>query len=109
MIPNSETSGTPLLPVAVDAMGGDHGPKVVVEGAVEAARRFGIASILVGDKAALEGLLATYPDASSLPITVHHASQVVGMDEAPGLAIRGKQDSSIRVAFELVSNRRQVQ
>lgn len=105
MIPNSETSGTPALPIAVDAMGGDHGPKVVVEGAVEAARRFGISSILVGDKAAIEALLGSYSDASSLPISVHHASQVVGMDEAPGLAIRGKQDSSIRVAFELVSNR----
>ena len=105
MIPNSETSGTPVLPIAVDAMGGDHGPKVVVEGAVEAARRFGVSSTLVGDKAALDALLSSYPDASSLPITVHHASQVVGMDEAPGLAIRGKQDSSIRVAFELVSKR----
>ncbi len=105
MIPNSETSGTSALPIAVDAMGGDHGPQVVVEGAVEAARRYGISSILVGDRAALEALLGSYSDASSLPIAVHHASQVVGMDEAPGLAIRGKQDSSIRVAFELVSNR----
>jgi glycerol-3-phosphate acyltransferase PlsX len=105
VIPNSETSGTSALPIAVDAMGGDHGPQVVVEGAVEAARRYGISSILVGDRAALEALLGSYSDASSLPIAVHHASQVVGMDEAPGLAIRGKQDSSIRVAFELVSNR----
>lgn len=103
MIQNSESSATPVLPIAVDAMGGDHGPKVVVEGAVEAARRFGVASTLVGDKTALEQLLGTYPDAASLPISIHHASQVVGMDEAPGLAIRGKQDSSIRVAFELVS------
>jgi glycerol-3-phosphate acyltransferase PlsX len=43
---------------------------------------------------------------SKLAITLQHASPVVGMDEAPGLAIRGKQDSSIRVAFELVSQGR---
>lgn len=90
-------------PVAVDAMGGDHGPLVVVEGAVAAAKDFGIASILVGDEAQLSALLHAASPAGGLPISVRHASQVVGMDEAPGLAIRGKQDSSIRVAFELVS------
>ena len=84
-------------------MGGDHGPKVVVQGAVDAARATGIPSILVGDEKQLNELLSTYPDLSNLPITVQHASQVIGMDESPGLAIRGKQDSSIRVAFELVA------
>lgn len=91
------------LPVAVDAMGGDHGPKVVVEGAVQAARIAGIPSVLVGDERQIKPLLQAYPDAAQLPITIHNASQVVGMDESPGLAIRGKQDSSIRVAFELVA------
>jgi glycerol-3-phosphate acyltransferase PlsX len=90
-------------PIAVDAMGGDHGPKVVVEGAVAAARQFGISSIIVGDKGLTEPLLRAADGEAGLPITLHHASQVVGMDEAPGLAIRGKQDSSVRVAFELVA------
>lgn len=84
-------------------MGGDHGPKVVVEGAVAAARDFGISSVLVGDQAQIEPLLRSVESHQELPIKIHHASQVVGMDEAPGLAIRGKQDSSIRVAFELVA------
>ena len=92
-----------MLPIALDAMGGDHGPKVVVQGAVDAARATGIPSILVGDEKQLNELLSIYPDLSNLPITVQHASQVIGMDESPGLAIRGKQDSSIRVAFELVA------
>jgi glycerol-3-phosphate acyltransferase PlsX len=91
------------MPIAVDAMGGDHGPKVVVEGAVSAATQFGISSILVGDSDQIKPILSSLDPSGSLPVTVHHASQVVGMDEAPGLAIRGKQDSSIRVAFELVS------
>jgi glycerol-3-phosphate acyltransferase PlsX len=85
-------------------MGGDHGPTVVVEGAVAAAKSFNIPSILVGDEQVLNELLRKHSAASSLPISVQHASQVVGMDEAPGLAIRGKQDSSIRVAFELVAS-----
>lgn len=92
------------MPVAVDAMGGDHGPAVVVDGVVAAARSFNIPSILVGDEKTLTELLRKHSDSASLPISVHHASQVVGMDEAPGLAIRGKQDSSIRVAFELVAS-----
>jgi glycerol-3-phosphate acyltransferase PlsX len=100
----AESYRDPSLPVAVDAMGGDHGPTVVVEGAIAAAKSFNIPSILVGDEQTLKALLAKHPSSSSLPITVQHASQVVGMDEAPGLAIRGKQDSSIRVAFELVAS-----
>ena len=90
-------------PIAVDAMGGDHGPRVVVEGAVEAARTFGLGSVLVGDKALLQPLLENYPDFQSLPVSIHHSSESIGMDESPGLAIRGKPDASIRVAFELVA------
>lgn len=103
MTSKSESQSKMMLPIALDAMGGDHGPKVVVQGAVDAARATGIPSILVGDEKQLNELLSIYPDLSNLPITVQHASQVIGMDESPGLAIRGKQDSSIRVAFELVA------
>lgn len=94
------------MPIALDCMGGDHGPRVAVEGAVAAARNFGIASILVGDEKQLQTLISSVGTGGALPLSIQHASQVVGMDEAPGLAIRGKQDSSIRVAFELVSQGR---
>ena len=97
------TSPVSALPIAVDAMGGDHGPQVVVQGAIAAAKEFGVSAILVGDEKQITPLLREGDPGSSLPLSVHHASQVVGMDEAPGLAIRGKQDSSIRIAFELVS------
>jgi glycerol-3-phosphate acyltransferase PlsX len=102
--PESSPSG--ILPIAVDAMGGDLGPKVVVEGAVQAAQRSGIPCILVGDEAQLAPLLSSHPGAASIPVSIKHASQVVGMDEAPGLAIRKKPDASIRVAFELVADRK---
>lgn len=87
--------------IAVDAMGGDVGPAVTVEGAVAAAREYGLEIVLVGDKTALEGELGRRR-AGALPITVRHASQVVEMGESPSHALRRKRDSSLRVAAELV-------
>jgi len=89
------------LKIAVDAMGGDYGPAVIVEGAVAAAREYGASLVLVGDKAAIERELARCR-ASDLALEVRHASQVVGMAEAPSQALRRKRDSSLRVAADLV-------
>src|SRR5262249_14716763 len=82
-------------------MGGDHGPAVVVEGAITAVREFGASVILVGDRQAIEAELDRL-DARSLAVDVVHASEVVGMAESPSLALRRKRDSSMRVAAELV-------
>jgi phosphate acyltransferase len=87
--------------IAVDAMGGDFGPAVVVEGVVAACRELGLASVLVGDKAAIERELARL-NAQDLPLAIRHASQVVGMGEPPSQALRRKRDSSLRIAAELV-------
>jgi phosphate acyltransferase len=89
------------MKIAVDAMGGDFGPAVVVEGAVTAARELGLISVLVGDKAAVERELVRL-GAQGLGLSVRHASQVVGMGESPSQALRRKRDSSLRVAAELV-------
>ncbi len=89
------------MKIAVDAMGGDFGPAVVVEGAVAACREFGLASVLVGDRAAVEREIVRLK-AQDLPISVRHATQVVGMAESPSQALRRKRDSSLRVAAELV-------
>jgi glycerol-3-phosphate acyltransferase PlsX len=82
-------------------MGGDHGPAVVVEGAVAAVREFGASVILVGDKASIEQELARL-GAPRDGVEVRHASQVVGMGESPSQALRRKRDSSLRIAAELV-------
>jgi glycerol-3-phosphate acyltransferase PlsX len=87
--------------IAVDAMGGDAGPPVTVEGAVAAARDHGLEIVLVGDKATVERELGRHPT-QGLAIAVRHASQVVAMDEPPSQALRRKRDSSMRVAAELV-------
>jgi glycerol-3-phosphate acyltransferase PlsX len=89
------------MKIAVDAMGGDHGPAVVVEGAVAAAREFGTSITLVGDAAALEAEL-TRLGVTDGSLEVRHASQVVSMAESPSHALRRKRDSSLRVSAELV-------
>jgi glycerol-3-phosphate acyltransferase PlsX len=88
------------MKIAVDAMGGDYAPKVTVEGGVLAARD-GIPVILVGDRERVEAELTKY-DIKDLPISVKHASEVVGMEEPPVQAVRKKKGSSIKVCFDMV-------
>jgi glycerol-3-phosphate acyltransferase PlsX len=73
--------------VAVDAMGGDNAPAIEVEGAVAAAREFGIQVILVGDSGRLHQELAKH-DCKGLNISVKHASEVIGMRFCVGLSGR---------------------
>ncbi|BCA79818.1 phosphate acyltransferase [Desulfuromonas sp. AOP6] len=89
--------------VAVDAMGGDNAPQVEVEGAVAAARKFGISIILVGDSDRLKSELGKY-STEDLDIRIQQASEVVGMSDSASDAVRKKKDSSIRVAFNLIKN-----
>jgi phosphate acyltransferase len=87
--------------VAVDAMGGDHGPSEVVPGALAYARSHPEDSIiLVGDEAVLAPLLRDRP----ANVRTAHASQVVEMDEHPAMALREKKDASILVAMDLVKH-----
>ena len=88
--------------IAVDAMGGDFAPPEAVSGAVEALReRDGLEVILVGDEDSMRAELGKHKT-EGLPLSVVHASQVVGMNEHPVKAIREKKDSSIVVCMGLV-------
>jgi glycerol-3-phosphate acyltransferase PlsX len=89
------------ITIALDAMGGDHGPSVVVPAALnylEAHPEQRL--ILVGQEAAM----AEFLPKGGLPprLELHPASQTVGMDELPSVALRKKKDSSMRVALNLV-------
>jgi phosphate acyltransferase len=85
--------------VAVDAMGGDHGPTEVVPGALDhAASHPDDRVVLVGDEATIRRLAGTLP----ANVSIVHASEVVGMDEHPARALRDKKDSTILVATDLV-------
>jgi glycerol-3-phosphate acyltransferase PlsX len=87
--------------IALDAMGGDRGPKVNVEAAVLAARESGTAVTLVGDETVLAEQLAGH-QAAGLPVTIRHAPEAVGMGESPVAALRRKKRSSVRIGLELV-------
>jgi glycerol-3-phosphate acyltransferase PlsX len=94
-----------VAPVAVDAMGGDHAPGAIVQGAINAARK-GRPVVLVGPEARVREELARHRAGHHLPIDVRHASETVGMHDHPGQAMRRKKDNSIRVCFELVASGR---
>ncbi len=89
--------------IALDAMGGDHGPSVVVPAAIEALRRYPrLRLILVGLDEAVQGELKAHNSALSERLLLRAATQVVSMCEPPSQALRGKKDSSMRVAINLV-------
>jgi glycerol-3-phosphate acyltransferase PlsX len=90
-----------IAPIAVDAMGGDHAPGAIVQGAINAARK-GLPVLLVGPEAPVREELHRHHAAKSLPIDVVNASEVVEMHDHPGQAMRRKKDNSIRVCFDLV-------
>ncbi|NTY01891.1 phosphate acyltransferase PlsX [Deinococcus sp. JMULE3] len=92
------------LPVALDAMGGDHGAAPNVEGAVQAARA-GVPVILVGDRVKLHAELGRHAGSASLPIEVVEATDVIGMDEHAS-DVRSRTQASINVASRLVKEGR---
>jgi phosphate acyltransferase len=85
--------------VAVDALGGDHGPAVVVEGAVLASRELGVGVSLVGPEGALRRELARHGDPGSVEVV--DAPEAIGMGEKVTLSTIKKR-SSIQVALERV-------
>jgi len=87
--------------IALDAMGSDKAPRPEIEGAIQAARQFGIRVLLVGQEPVVRAELNRNRWASSLPIEIVHASEVITMDDKVE-AVRAKRDSSIRVGVRLV-------
>ena len=91
--------------IALDAMGGDYGPSVIVPAAREAIREIpGISLVLVGDESQLKAEIERLGLQNESRLSIHHASQVVEMDESPALALKKKKDSSMRVAIDLVKS-----
>ena len=89
--------------IAIDCMGGDHGPVVTVPAALEFLRSHPQASaILVGREEAITPLLGNAISEFGARIRVRAASEVVAMDDPPAIAMRNKKDSSMRVAVDLV-------
>jgi len=89
--------------IAVDAMGGDNAPGVVVEGSILAAREYPFEILLVGPQAILEGYLKNY-NIGKEKISLINATQYVLMDEVPADAVRKKRDSSMHVCARLIKS-----
>ncbi|HYF78451.1 MAG TPA: phosphate acyltransferase PlsX [Symbiobacteriaceae bacterium] len=91
------------MKIAIDAMGSDSAPAPEVQGAIEAAREFGLELILVGDENVIQTEAAKH---GGLPagVTIRHATEVITTHEEPTKAFRTKKDASISVAARLVKN-----
>ena len=87
--------------IALDAMGSDRAPKPEIEGAILAARQYGVRVLLIGPETAVKAELDRHSGAARLPIEVVHASEVITMEDKVE-AIRGKRDSSMRVGLRMV-------
>lgn len=91
--------------LAVDCMGGDHGPSVTLPAVFEFLRHdTDCAAILVGREADLRADFDRVSAEFGTRLSIQHASEVVGMDEPVASALRGKKDSSMRIAAELVKS-----
>ena len=94
--------------IALDAMGSDRAPKPEIEGAIQAARHYGVRVLLVGQEQTIRAELARYPTAAGLALEIVHASEVITMEDKAVQAVRAKRDSSMRVGVRLVRDGRAV-
>ena len=91
--------------IAIDCMGGDHGPSVTIPAAIEFLREDPNAGvILLGRPEIFAGKLCRGLDEFTDRVTIRHVTEVVAMDEPPAVAMRVKKDSSMRVAIDLVKS-----
>ena len=96
-----------MITIAIDAMGGDQGPQIVVPAALKVLQaRADLNLILVGDESILHSFVTQHhPQGLPPRLSIQHASQQVEMDESPVAALRTKKDSSMRVAINLVKEK----
>lgn len=93
------------ITVAIDAMGGDHGPRVTIPAALDLLKLDSkVKIILVGLTDAIEAELSANKAQVGSRLSIHHASELVLMDESPQNALKNKKDSSMRVAINLVKS-----
>lgn len=96
------------MKIALDAMGGDRGSEMAIQGALTAVReRRDLRVILVGPRTHLEQQLADYTSGDDdllERIVVHHAAEVITMDESPVEAVRRKKEATVMVGFDLVKS-----
>ncbi len=94
-----------LITIALDAMSGDHVLRAVIPAAfAELEKDPQLKLILVGEQTQIKAYLQAHDLQLSPRLSIHHASEIVAMDELPALALRNKKDSSLRVCIEQVKS-----
>lgn len=92
----------PSVTIALDAMGGDNAPDMVIQGADAARIRYpNLSFVLVGDEARLSPLMLRFPELAAVS-EIRHSETVVGADDKPSIALRQGRQSSMRLAIEAV-------
>ena len=95
----------PELNIAIDAMGGDNGPSIVIEALEKAVHRYpDVKFTVVGHEQELTSLLGKFNLSSHPSINLVHAEQVIEMDDKPGQSLRSKPESSMRVALQSLTD-----
>ncbi|RAP33682.1 phosphate acyltransferase PlsX, partial [Candidatus Marinamargulisbacteria bacterium SCGC AAA071-K20] len=94
-----------MIKIALDAMGGDCGPKTNIAGAILATKAYPIEIILVGDKDLIDIELSKHSKSDISKLHLRHASEVIETAESPTKAFRKKKDSSIHVGLNLVKDK----
>ena len=91
--------------ILIDAMGGDNAPKAIVQGAIDAAREFGVQIVLVGRGEAILQSLSEL-ELENLPkgIEVANADDVVDMHDDPAAVVRARKDSSMVVGLRMLAD-----
>ena len=90
------------MKIVVDAMGGDHAPEAVVEGAVMAASEYNTEITLTGLSETVQTILDRLDPVHKLPVQVVHADEVVEMHDLPGKVLRSKRKSSMKIGLDLL-------
>jgi len=90
------------MKIVVDAMGGDHAPEAVVEGALMAASEYSTEIILTGLSETVQTILDRLDPVHKLPVQVVHADEVVEMHDLPGKVLRSKRKSSMKIGLDLL-------
>ena len=88
--------------IAIDVMGGDEGPRTIIDGSLVAARHLQIGLLLVGDRATIERELARHPGRAALDLEILDTPESIGMNESATIALRRKPRASIRLAADAV-------
>ena len=90
------------MKIAVDVMGTDYGPAEIIKGVLQAVSEYGCDGVLVGDQEVIRRELAREHQENNPRVTIHHASQVIEMQDHPGISVKKKKDASIVVATHLL-------